>query len=54
MRAREVLARAHEDLQATAARLDEASRQSFLHNVAANREVVALWQAATGQAQAGG
>lgn len=53
-RAREVLARAHEDLQATAARLDEASRQSFLHNVAANREVVALWQAATGQAQAGG
>ncbi|MBP6786471.1 MAG: tetratricopeptide repeat protein [Candidatus Promineofilum sp.] len=45
-RAPGVLARAYADLQDAAARLDELSRHSFLHNVAANREIVALWQAA--------
>ncbi len=47
-RAPQVVARAHEGLQTAAARLDEASRHSFLHNVAANREIAALWWAQTG------
>jgi tetratricopeptide (TPR) repeat protein len=42
-RARAVLSRAYEALQASAARLDDGSRQAYQENVPWNREIVALW-----------
>ncbi len=45
-RAHDVLAQAYRRLQERAARIpDEATRRSFLENVAVHREIVALWQA---------
>jgi hypothetical protein len=45
-RAGEILEAAHRLLQARAGQIDdEALRRSFLENVAANREIVAAWQA---------
>jgi class 3 adenylate cyclase/tetratricopeptide (TPR) repeat protein len=42
-RARAVLNRAYEALQASAARLDDGSQQAYQENVPWNREIVALW-----------
>ncbi|HEY1409899.1 MAG TPA: tetratricopeptide repeat protein, partial [Promineifilum sp.] len=48
-RSAEVLARAHEELQLSADQLDPVSRQSYLQNVAANREIAELWQNRSGK-----
>ena len=42
-RAADVLARAHNDMQTAAARLDDATRRGYLENVPWNRDVMALW-----------
>ena len=43
-RAPAVLDRAYQELQASAARLDPVSRQSYLQNIDANRTIAALWR----------
>ena len=48
-RAAAVLARAHDDLQTAAARLDDDARRAYLENVPWNRAIVALWSESSEQ-----